>query len=218
MIKFIIPLLLVATVVQAQNPAPIILQNIPDGTYALTVKDGKATVAAAITATLSGPTPPAPTPTPIPTDQLIYDLIKALPETEARHQNAIKFAGTLKFVADQIKNGTLPPAAISRVWDPIMAVSVPDEMWKHIKKAALDNLGTNPTAKLEQFAAEAMQTVPNKTDPNVVRGTENDEIVAAAKEYDFDWSAILKILLPLLLSLLQNWLSILEIAATILIC
>jgi phosphoenolpyruvate carboxykinase (ATP) len=35
----------------------------------------------------------------------------------------------------------------------------------------------------------------------------SDEIMAAAEEYGFDWSMILKLLLPLLLALLQNWIS-----------
>ena len=47
---------------------------------------------------------------------------------------------------------------------------------------------------------------------------DDDEIMAAAEEYGFDWSMILQILLPLLLALLQKWLSVFEIASLMLFC
>jgi hypothetical protein len=104
-----------------------------------------------------------------------------------------------------------------------MAVSVPEANWAHIKKAALDGLANCGTpavcsAALEQYALGAMSTVPNKADPEIVRGADGDEIMAAAEEYGFDWSMILQILLPLLMQLLQKWLSVIEIASLMLFC
>ena len=144
--------------------------------------------------------------------KLTSDLIKALPAADARHQNAIKLAGTLKLLADQVRQGKLPPEKIPEVYAPLMAYAVPDSDWKHIHTAILAGLKGCPTpavcaTTLEQYAAGAMSTVPNKADPKIVRGVSSDEVASAAEEYGFNWSELLKVLLPLLLALLEQWLS-----------
>ena len=205
-------ILLLALVAPAVAQTPIILTGVQDGSYVLTVKGGQVTLTPAVVVTPGGPVIPVP-PTPTPDDDRakeVAELIKALPASDARHQNAIKFAGTLGLLADQVANGTLPQAAISHVYGPLMAVAVTDANWSHIKKAVLDGVGNCPSpavcsAALQQYAAGAMSTVPNKADPQIVRGADGDEIAAAAEDYGFDWSALLKLLLPLLLALLQNW-------------
>lgn len=198
------------------------------GTYVLTVAENGAV-------SLSGPhavvTPGGVIPVdpvdPVPDDdraELISNLIQALPISDARHQNAIKFAGTLKMLAEQIRNGTLPPAAISHVYSPLMAVAVPDANWAHIKQAVVDGLATCPTpavcaSALEAYMTGAMATVPSKADPNVMRGASDGEITAASEEYGIglEWAAILKILLPLLLTLLQQWMSLSAIQAALIL-
>lgn len=198
---------------------PTVLDISAPGRYIATVgADGQLTVVGPVATISPGgvvpvPVPPVPPPPPAPDDDRakeVADLIKALPISDARHQNAIKFAGTLGLIADQLTKGTLPQGAISSVYGPLMAYAVPDANWEHIKKAVLDGIGTCPSpavcaTALQQYAAGAMSTVPNKADPQIVRGADGDEIAAAAEDYGFDWSALLKLLLPLLLALLQQW-------------
>ena len=227
--RTLLVLLLLAGAAEAQQKAVVTIAA--PGTYLITTDaSGGISIEGVAAIAVGGgvvpvPTPDPPTP-PAPDDdraKLISDLINALPASDARHKTAIKFAGTMRFLADQVTKSTVPPAALGHVWDSIMAVSVPEATWNHIKKAALDGLANCGTpavcsAALEQYALGAMSTVPNKADPQVVRGADNDEIMAAAEEYGFDWSTILQILLPLLLSLLQKWLSVIEIASLMLVC
>lgn len=171
-----------------------------------------------------GPTPDDPVDPPVPDDtaKLTADLIKAMQASDTRHKNAIKFAGTLKLLADQTREKQLSVDAILGVYDPLMAVAVPDTDWKHIHTAVKAGLKTCPSpavcaATLEQYAAGAMSTVPNQADPKIVRGVSSDEVAAAAEEYGFNWATILNLLLPILLKLLEQWLSFVQFAA-VLIC
>jgi hypothetical protein len=225
--RTILVLLLLAGAAEAQQKAVVTIAQ--PGAYLISTDaaGGISIERVASIAVGGGPVPiPTPDPVPVPVDdrtKLISDLINALPASDARHKTAIKFAGTMRFLADQVTKSTLPPAALGHVWDSIMAVSVPEANWAHVKKAALDGLANCGTpavcsAALEQYALGAMSTVPNKADPEIVRGADDDEIMAAAEEYGFDWSTILQILLPLLLSLLQKWLSVIEIASLMLFC
>jgi hypothetical protein len=220
-------ILLVATVATAQ---PLVLSQSPgDGVHVLTIKQGQATLQRA-TVLQVGPVVPIDPIDPVdptPDDDralLISNLIQALPASNARHQSAIKFAGTLKMLAEQVRNGTLPTAAISHVYGPLMAVAVSDPAWAHIKQAVLDGLVNCPSpaacaSVLEAYVTGAMSTVPSKADPNVMRGTSDDEIMAAAEDYEvgLDWAALLKILLPLLLALLQQWMSLSAIQAALIL-
>lgn len=207
--------ILVATPAFAQQ-----VYNLPAGQYLITGE--VRTVGPVITP--NGPVVPPVDPPVVPTDvsRLTADLIKALPESNTRHKNAIKLAGTLKLLADQAKERKLEADAIIGVYSPLMAIAVPDPDWKHIHSAILAGLkGCQSPAvcasTLEQYAAGAMSTVPNKADPKLVRGASIDEVGAAAEEYGFDWSSILEILLPLLLKLLMEWLSYLQLV-TVLLC
>lgn len=170
------------------------------------------------------PTPtPDPTPTPVPEDaaKLTADLIKALPASDTRHKNAIKLAGTLKLLADTAKEKQSSVDAIIGVYPQLMAVAVSDPDWKHIHAAILAGLKGCPSpaacaSTLEQYAAGAMSTVPNKSDPGVMRGVSSDEVESAAEEYGFSWASILEVLLPLLLKLLMEWLSYIHVVAVLL--
>lgn len=169
------------------------------------------------------PTPPEPPTPPVPDDaaKLTANLIKAMPASDARHKNAIKLAGTLKLLADQAKEKDLDSNAIAQVYSPLMAVAVPDDNWKHIHAAILAGLDACPSpavcaSTLEQYAAGAMSTVPNKSDRKVVRGVSSDEVAAAAEEYGFNWATILNLLLPILLKLLEQWLSFVQVVGALL--
>ena len=155
--------------------------------------------------------------------KMMAEIIKALPETDGRHQNAIKFAGTLKLLADQAKEKQLSADTIIKVYSPLMAVAVSDSDWKPVHEFVLAGVKKcqSPavcSSLLGQFAAGAMSTVPVKGDKEKFRGTSSDEIAAAAEEYGFDWSALLKLLLPLLLALLEQWLSFSQFVAVALLC
>jgi len=169
------------------------------------------------------PPPDDPVDPPVPDDtaKLTADLIKALPASDTRHKNAIKLAGTLKLLADQTREKQLSVDAILGVYDPLMAVAVPDTDWKHIHTAVKAGLKTCPSpavcaATLEQYAAGAMSTVPNQADPKIVRGVSSDEVAAAAEEYGFNWATILNLLLPILLKLLEQWLSFVQVVGALL--
>jgi hypothetical protein len=170
------------------------------------------------------PVPPDdPVDPPVPDDasKLTADLIKALPASNTRHENAIKLAGTLKLLADQTKEKKLDADTIAKVYSPLMAVAVPDNAWKHIHAAILAGLKACPSpavcaATLEQYAAGAMSTVPNQADPKIVRGVSSDEVAAAAEEYGFNWATILNLLLPILLKLLEQWLSFVQVVGALL--
>ena len=212
----ILALLILALLASVSFAQPLVLSQRPaDGTYVLTVAGSTVTLQKAAMLQI-GPVVPVDPDDPVdPVDdraQQMSDLINALPVSDARHQNSIKFAGTLRFLAEQMRTGLIQQATFRQIYGPIMAAGVPDGNWAHIKQAALDGLATCPSPEvcrqaLEQYAEGAMRTVPSKADPNVMRGSDDDEIMAAAEEYGFDWSAILKLLLPLLLALLQNWIS-----------
>jgi hypothetical protein len=222
-------LLLIAGAAEAQNKA--VVQITQPGAYLITTDAaGNISIERVASITVGGGTIPTPTPDPVPDptpdddrSKLVHDLIQALPPSNARHQTAIKFAGTLKLISEQVANGTVPPAAIEHVYGPLMAISVPEAGWKHIHDAVLEGLkgistpAANATA-LEQYAAGAMQTVPNQADPGEMRSTDAEEIQAASEEYGFDWSMILKMLLPLILALMQKWLSFIKPITDLLYC
>lgn len=193
------------------------------GYYA--IQDGRLVPVQIVTPGTPTPVPPPDDPVdpPVPDDaaKLTADLIKALPASDARHKNAIKLAGTLKLLADQTREKQLSVDAILGVYDPLMAVAVPDTDWKHIHTAVKAGLKTCPSpavcaATLEQYAAGAMSTVPNQADPKIVRGVSSDEVAAAAEEYGFNWATILNLLLPILLKLLEQWLSFVQVVGALL--
>jgi hypothetical protein len=207
-------LLLVAGAAEAQQKAVVPI-TVP-GTYLIsTDAAGGISIERVAAIAVGGGVVPVPTPDPVPVPvddraQVTRDLIMALPASDARHQNAIKFAGTLRLLADQTKNGTLPQDMIARVYGPLMAVAVSDSSWKHVHAAVLEGLGSCPSpavcaAALDQYAAGAMATVPNKAEPGVMRSADGDEIAAAAEEYGFDWSKLFEMLLPILLALLKSF-------------
>ena len=210
---------LVATLVSAAEPQQIIIWRITDpGDY---VVSGSQIVAYKP----GGPVVPPVDPPVVPDDlsKVTADLIKVMPASDARNKNAIALAGTLKLLADQAKERQLSSDVIVKVYSPLMAVAVPDDDWKYIHAAILAGLKGCPSpavcaSTLEQYAAGAMSTVPVKGDKEKFRGTSSDEIAAAAEEYGFDWSALLKLLLPLLLALLEQWLSFSQFIAVALLC
>lgn len=204
----------IASTAEAQR-----VYNLPAGQYLIT---GEVRAVGPVISPDGPVIPPGPDPV-IPDDaaKVTSDLIKDLPASDARHKNAIKLAGTLKLLADQAKERQLDSEAIIGVYSPLMAIAVPDDDWKPIHAAILAGLKKCPSpavcaSTLEQYAAGAMSTVPNKADPKMVRGVSSDEVAAAAEEYGFDWSTILEILLPLLLKLLMEWLSCLQLATALL--
>jgi hypothetical protein len=206
----------VAVVASAAETAKV--YNLPGGSYLIT---GQVRAVGPVISPV-GPVIPDPD-DPIPDDvsKLTRDLITALPASDTRHKNAIKLAGTLKLLADQTKERNLSSDAIAKVYSPLMAIAVPDDDWKHIHTAILAGLKGCPSpavcaSSLEAWAAGAMSTVPNKADPKIVRGVGEDEIAAAAEEYGFDWSMLFELLLPILLKLLEQWLSYVSLAAALL--
>ena len=84
-----------------------ILEIAAPGKYVVTIgANGQLSVVGPV-ATIS---PGGPVVPPVVPDddraKLISDLINALPASDARHKTAIKFAGTMRFLADQVTKGT----------------------------------------------------------------------------------------------------------------
>lgn len=214
-------MLALAVVLAASSAFAQRVYNLPAGQYLIT---GEVRTIGPVISPDGPVIPPGPDPV-VPDDasKVTADLIKALPASDTRNKNAIKLAGTLKLLADQTKERKLDSEAIVGVYSPLMAIAVPDADWKHIHTAIVAGLKACPSpsvcaSTLEQYAAGAMSTVPNKADPKMVRGVGSNEVAAAAEEYGFDWSTILEILLPLLLKLLMEWLSFSQFIAVALLC
>lgn len=214
-------MLALAVILTASSAFAQRVYNLPAGQYLIT---GEVRAVGPVISPDGPVIPPGPDPV-IPDDasKVTADLINALPASDTRNKNAIALAGTLKMLADQTMERQLSSDVIVKVYSPLMAVAVPDDNWKPIHAAILAGLKKCPlpatcASTLEQYAAGAMSTVPSKADPKMVRGASSNEIEAAAEEYSFDWSALLKLLLPLLLALLEQWLSFSQFIAVALIC
>lgn len=213
---------LAASVAQAASPA---IYDLPAGKYLITGEVraiGPVIVPGGPVVPPVDPVDPVDPVVPDDAAKLTTDLINAMPASDTRHKNAIKFAGTLKLLADTAKEKQSSVDAIIGVYPQLMAIAVPDPDWKHIHAAIIDGLKKcQSTAAcaltLEQYATGAMSTVPSKSDPKLVRGVSSDEVASAAQEYGFDWASIMEILLPLLIKLLMEWLSFVQYV-TVLLC
>lgn len=212
-------MLALAVILTASSAFAQRVYNLPAGKYLIT---GEVRAVGPVISPDGPVIPPGPDPV-IPDDasKVTADLINALPASDTRHKNAIKLAGTLKLLADQTKERKLDSEAIVGVYSPLMAIAVPDADWKHIHTAIVAGLKACPSpavcaSTLEQYAAGAMSTVPNQADPKIVRGVSSDEVAAAAEEYGFNWATILNLLLPILLKLLEQWLSFVQVVGALL--
>lgn len=212
-------LLLLAMTTPAVAQTPIVLSGIQDGTYVLTVKAGQVTLTPATVVTPGGPVVPPVVPpivppvvTPTVAAEVAAEVAK-IPVNDSRHQSAVKLSALYRFVAQQVRAGTIPQANIGQAVDAYIGIILAgDNRWGGVTAKVAGLLATcaSPSscaALLDEAADGILSTVPeplrDKDDPidipEAMKAAGVDqELAAKAERYGIDWTILFNLLLKLL--------------------
>ena len=200
----------VSAVASASEPQQITVWKLDAGYY---IVSGSQIVAFPPGGPVIPPNDPV-VPPQTPFAQAVTAAVTAIPESDKRHQAAMKLTATYQMFAGQLKDGKLHPTSAvaaaellcpialgsdKAAWGPVLAVV----------NAEVGKAGTpEATAAVFTQAAEVvLSTVPNSgpalamMQAGMMMG-ENEEMTKLAKSFGFDWSKFMEFVMDLFLKLL----------------
>jgi hypothetical protein len=215
----ILALLTLALLAGVSFAQPLVLSQRPaDGTYVLTVQGATVTLQKA-TMLQIGPVDPDDPVDPV-TDIVaeVKAEVEKIPVNDSRHQSAIKLTAMYRFLAANVRNGTIPKANIGQAVNAYLGFLLAgDNRWGGVTQKIAGYLATctSPAScadVLEEAANGILQSVPEPLRDDVdeidipveqsAMGMDS-ELAGKAGAYGINWETLFELLLKLLPIIIQ---------------